>query len=212
MLHFFRVTLSLCCTFFVLHYLNVALLSSCTVFIFFFFFSCCRLFILNFLRGALMSHLFLCCTLFMLHLFLVGLFSCCTFFLVGLFSCCTFFLLHIFSCSTLFLLQYFHVTFFPVWTFTFDLFLVSFHGALFSLLFLTLRTFYHTLISCCAPFHTIRYHFMLRTFYHTLISCCGPFPCSTFLMLCSFHMSLSQSVGMAAILKLLLIMQSFHSS
>ena len=101
----------------------------------------------------------------MLHSFYVAPFC-----YVGLFSCCTFFLLYIFSCSTLFMLQFFHVALFqfgPLLCFPWYPFLL--------LLFLTLRTIHIALFSHCTmshPFHV------------------APFPCSTFLMLHSFHNTL----------------------
>ena len=140
MLQFFHVALLSCCTFFVLHYLDVTVLSSCTIFMFYF----CHI-------VAFSSW-----TFFVVHLFI--LFSRCTFFPVGLFSCCTFFFcisfpVALFSCFHAAI--FFMLHFFPVWNFTFDLFLVDLSFfALFSLLFLTLRTFhiviFHVaLISCC---------------------------------------------------------------
>ena len=133
--------------------------------------------------------------------FRVALFSCFTFF--GLFSYCTFFVLHYFHVAPFsfayFLLQHsFHAAIFSCYTFSsLDLnfwpvsFLIHFMVPFSSLLFLTLRTFH------------------IAIFHVALISCCT-FSLYTFLMLYSFHITLSQSVEMAAILKLHLIMQLFQ--
>ena len=99
--YFFRVVW--CCTLPMLDYLNVAVSSSCNIFMFYFLFSNCSLSILNLLRGALMSHLFSCCTLFLLFFFLsvLGSFHDAPFFFcisltVALFSCDIFLILHFF--------------------------------------------------------------------------------------------------------------------
>ena len=185
MLHFTCCILSyrnfLCCTLYILHFFHAAVIPCCTLFFVLQSFHvppffrvalclCYTFFVLHFARGALfLCFIFLlvasCCTFFMLHSFYVAPFC-----YVGLFSCCTFFLLYIFSCSTLFMLQFFHVALFqfgPLLCFPWYPFLL--------LLFLTLRTIHIALFSHCTmshPFHV------------------APFPCSTFLMLHSFHNTL----------------------
>ena len=203
MLHFFRVTLSLCCTFFVLHYLNVALLSSCTVFIFFFFF----FFMLQTFYPELSSWCTYVAPFFVLHSFHVA-----PFFLLGSFHVAHFFLLGSFHVAPFFFCISFPVALFS----SCNIFMLHFFqfgpSLLTCFLFHFMVPFFRCFSSHCALFTIHSFHVAHLFIPYDIISCCGPFPCSTFLMLCSFHMSLSQSVGMAAILKLLLIMQSFHSS
>ena len=134
-------------------------------------------------------------TPFMLHFFVRCTLSCCTFFRVGFFSCRIFFLLHISYCSTLFMLQFFHVTLFPVWTFTFDLFLVW--------LFSRCPFFFAVFFShCTLSFYT--------TFFHVaLISCCT-YSLYNIFNVVLFHNTLSQRVEIVVTLSLHLIMQLFQ--
>ena len=191
MFHFFRVIS--CCTFSGLHYIN-DVLSGCTIFMFFqvaLFFSCCSLFIVNFFRGALMSQLYLVLHCFhvvpFLHSFHVAPFFVVHSFHVAPFFFCMSFLVTLLSCCS-----------FSCYTFQFGPLLLtgflfySSLGALFS----------HCFSSHCAFFIL---HSLMSHSFHV-----APFPCSTFLMLHSFHNTLSQSLDIAAILKLLLIMQLFQ--
>ena len=126
-----HVTLTSCCTFFVLYSFHVALFPCCTFFISHSFqvllFLCCTLFVLQFsVLQFFPSALFLSSTFFMLCSFRVALFTCCTFFMLESFHDAPFFLLHsfhvvpfvhsfhvaLFMCCTIFLLHFFYVTLF----------------------------------------------------------------------------------------------------
>ena len=99
MLHFLRVALSSCSTFFVFHFFRVASLYT--------------LFMLNFFRVALFS----CCTFFMLHLFHLALF-CTVIFSYCNFLCCFNSTLYLFHnafpsyCTIFILLVFFRVALF----------------------------------------------------------------------------------------------------
>ena len=187
-----------CCTFFVSHYLNVAVISSCTFFMLCLF-SYCSLFILNFLRGALMSHLFSCYTIFMSYRFL-HFFHVVSFFVLHSFYASPFFLLRSFLGLVLFMMHFF--------SFAYPLGWHSFHAAIFlcytffslDLNFWPFSCFTHFMM----PFFSLL-SFTLRTFhialFHVaLISCCK------FLLLYSLHITPSQGVKMAPKPKLHLIM------
>ena len=184
-LHFVYVTPFLCCILLVVHsfcvsffylFLHVALIFSCS-FSVFHFFSCCTLLMLHLFSSCMLlfffsiyffilqhfhPELFSRCTLFMSHLFvMLGSFHVAPFFF------CIYSLVALFSCCSFFMLHFFSSDLCYVLLFPWYPFLL--------LLFLTLRIIHIALFSHCTmshPFHV------------------APFPCSTFLMLHSFHNTL----------------------
>ena len=202
MLHFFRVIS--CCIFSGLHYIN-DVLSDCTIFMFFqvaLFFSCCSLFIVNFFLGALMSQLYLVLHCFHVVPFLHS-FHVAPFFVLLSTHTAPFFVVHSFHVAPFFFCMSFLVALFSCCSF-------SCYNFEFGPLLLTGFLFYSSLgalFSHCFSSHCAFFtlHPLMSHSFHV-----APFPCSTFLMLHSFHNTLSQSLDFVAILKLLLIMQLFQ--
>ena len=186
MLHSFHVGLFLCYTLFVLHFFHAAL------------FSCCTLFRLLSSRVALFPRY----TFFIMYSFHVAPFFVCNSFHIAPFS--------VIQCSSSFVFYFFRVVscfmlvhFFLFHLFHFILILQFVQVALFSYFsFFTLQPFYPEIFSWwthVTPLFVL-HCFHVVPFLHSFHV--APFPCRTFLMLYFFHNTLSQSVEIAAILKL----------
>ena len=145
MLHFFRVTIYICCTLIKLHDIHVALFWCCNC-------PFCTLYMLHSFHVAFISH----CTFSVLHFFLVALFSGCTLFMLHLFTCCTFSMLHFFS-------FYFKLHFFMLHSFCIALFLCCDLFILYSL---------HVAPFWVLHFVQVALIFYCSFFCVALISCC----------------------------------------
>ena len=166
LLHFGKIALFPCCTFF-----NVVIF--CVAF-----FTCCTLF---------MFYHLLCCTLLGLQFFRVALFSSCTLFMFHLSACCAFFVLYFFHVAPCFVLIYVALTSWCAFLCCTHFVLQFFHVALFHFelfsgcIFLLLYIFFCSIFSMFFPW----FRFMLNSFPVVLFSCFTHF-LFHFFRVCSF--------------------------